>query len=304
LISDNGSDERTSEVVASFSDKRIEYVRSNTNVGMTANYNRIISLAQSEFLVVLPDDDILYPNYLAHAMSVLRETPSIGVAHTAFDLIDPRGNVIRRARRLVGSQQGIGLERGGELIERGMRSSGLACWTSCLFRTTAITAAGGARDEDEPFGDGPLIMRIALNWDIAWLAEPLVAVRVHEESVSASHASLSDGGYDPSDTLPETLLKQRIGFLDEAEARLAPREVRRYRSLARESYRRETVGRLARQIGVRRGRIETLHELAKLVRKDGRTLLVPGMLKLLVSLLTGHFVALGKLDQLSKRRAE
>src|SRR5215831_17377998 len=57
LISDNASDDTTEEVVASFDDSRIDYVRSVTNVGLVNNFNRLVEFAKGEFLIILPDDD-------------------------------------------------------------------------------------------------------------------------------------------------------------------------------------------------------------------------------------------------------
>src|SRR4029079_2325200 len=99
-----------------------------------------------------------------------------------------------------------------DLIDRAMRSSGLACWSSCLFRTDVITAADRLRVAEEPFADQPLMMRIALDWDVAWVCRPLVAVRIHEETESAAFTSYSDGKYEPSDAMPQMQLRQRLRF--------------------------------------------------------------------------------------------
>ncbi len=72
VVSDNASDDGTSELVGSFADPRLAYVRSERNVGMIANLNRLIALTETEFLLLLPDDDIVYPGYLG---SVDRSTP-------------------------------------------------------------------------------------------------------------------------------------------------------------------------------------------------------------------------------------
>jgi hypothetical protein len=143
------------------------------------------------------------------------------------------------------------------------------------------------------------MMRIAVDWDIAWIAQPCVAVRMHEKSTTAFHAPLVDGKYEVDDTLPETLLRQRLRFLD--EARLSAGQEARYRSIAEYTYRREAVGRLARQIGVRRSRVGTLAELVRLAKRDVKMLFVPGMLKLFVALVVGHFVEFARLGQLEKR---
>src|SRR5215510_10892507 len=88
LVCDNASDDGTPETVASFNDSRIDYVRSDQNIGMNPNYNRVIELATTEFLLVLPDDDLLYPDHLRATVEVLEHHPRVGVVHTAFDRID------------------------------------------------------------------------------------------------------------------------------------------------------------------------------------------------------------------------
>ncbi|MBE6287646.1 MAG: glycosyltransferase family 2 protein [Mediterranea massiliensis] len=40
------------------------YYKNRENVGMTGNWNRMIQLAKSDWIVMLHDDDYLYPNYL------------------------------------------------------------------------------------------------------------------------------------------------------------------------------------------------------------------------------------------------
>jgi glycosyltransferase involved in cell wall biosynthesis len=291
LISDNASDSRTHDVVRSFEDSRIDYVRSSTNVGMTGNINRIIELADSEFLVILPDDDVLYSTFLEATLPFFTRYPKIGAVHTAFDLIDDAGNALERRRRLIQSKAAFGVEKGHELIARGMRTSGLACWTACLFRTNAIAAAGGLRLEDEPFADGPLVMRIATDWDIAWVANAHVAVRLHENAISAaSSGAFVEGRYETDDTLPATLFEQRMRFL--GEAKLPSDRLRHYRRLAMRTYRRDTIGRLTAQVGVGRSRTETLKHLIELSRADVRVLFVPGILKLAAALAAGRPVDL------------
>jgi hypothetical protein len=140
------------------------------------------------------------------------------------------------------------------------------------------------------------MMRIAVDWDIAWIAQSCVAVRMHEKSTTALSAPLVAGKYEVDDTLPETLLRQRLRFLN--EARLSAERRAEYRSIAEYTYRREVVGRLARQIGVRQGRVGTLAELVRLARRDVKMLFVPGMVKLFVALVAGHFVEFERLDQL------
>ena len=286
LISDNASDDATRASVESFGDPRIDYRRSEVDVGMTNNLNRIIELTDTEFLIILPDDDLLYPDYLLSAVEVLKSNPGVGVVHTAFDLVDSNLQVIERGRKVLKTREPVAIERGRELIERGMRSSGIVCWSSALFRMSALTATHGLRVEEEPFADAPLMMRIGVDWDFACISRPLVAVRMHENASSAEFTTFTGKSYDPDDTIPESLFRQRISFLDAAE--LPASQDQRYRALAERTFRRDTIGRMTIEVGTTRSRSATLQELARLGRADIRILFVPGILKLGLALLAGR----------------
>ena len=99
IVSDNASTDQTREAVASFADPRLSYVRAETNIGMIGNFNRLIELADTDFLMLLPDDDCLFPDYLRSVVEVLQQHPRAGIAHTAFDEIDIDSRV-RKPRQL------------------------------------------------------------------------------------------------------------------------------------------------------------------------------------------------------------
>lgn len=286
VISDNASTDDTAAVVAALDDPRVTYHRSEVDIGMFGNLNRVIELAKTEYVVVLPDDDLLYPDYLDTVLGVLADNASLSVVHSAFDLIDEHGRVLERGRMLLPSRGEVSLETGPQLIERSMRTSGTVCWTSACFRTAALVVAGGIRAADEPYADGPLMMRIALHGDFSCVSRPLVAVRVHAGAESASVGALADSGYRPLDDAPQFLYRQRLDFL--AEARLPRRRDRRYRALARRAFRRGTVGQVTLRLSS--GDLtpsEGLRQLLRLGRTDPRMLFSRSTLKLAATLLGG-----------------
>ncbi len=286
VISDNASTDDTASVVAALDDPRVAYHRSDVDIGMFGNLNRVVELTKTEYVVVLPDDDLLYPDYLDTVLGVLVDNQALSVVHSAFDLVDENGRLLEQGRMLLPSKGEVSLETGPELIERSMRASGTVCWTSACFRTAAFVAAGGMRAEDEPYADGPLMMRIALRGDFSCVSRPLVAVRVHAGAESASVGVLGSTGYRPLDDAPQFLYRQRLEFLD--EARLPPRRDRRYRSLARRSFRRGTVGQLTLQL--RAGDLtaaEALRQLLRLGRGDPGLLCSRATVKLVATILVG-----------------
>ena len=186
-MSDNASDDDTPDVVRSFDDDRIHYVRSQRNVGSIGNLNRLIALAETEFLVLLPDDDVLYPGHLAAAVDVLERFETVGLVHSAFDFIDAQSRVIRNVNP-------AGISLAGE--DRATRSRSRApdgLGLGALFPVGRVSnRRRSSRQVDcerkkEPFGDRQLWMRIALDWDFGYIAKPLVGFRIHPETITSEH---------------------------------------------------------------------------------------------------------------------
>ena len=286
LVCDNASEDGTEEIVASFGDPRIDYVRSDRNIGMVGNFNRVIELAETEFLVVLPDDDLLYPDHIGLALRVFERNPNVGVVHTAFDVIDGSSQVVHPARTLVRAERPVETESGGAYLERSMRLPWTVCWPSAVFRTRAIVDAGGLRMEDEPMGDVPLLMRIACDWDFACLSSPLAALRVHAGTATAALGLYNGVNYDLLDIQPQLLYDRRKRFLD--EGRLPAKRAERYRSVAEGTFRRDKVGALAVRAGSTASWMSTWRALAQLMTGDARILLLPPTWRLCAAQLGGR----------------
>ena len=67
-VSDNASEDDTTFVVESIGDPRIRYSCATTSdTGLVDNFNSVMTTGDTEFLVVLPDDDRLLPGGLERA---------------------------------------------------------------------------------------------------------------------------------------------------------------------------------------------------------------------------------------------
>lgn len=281
LVCDNASEDHTASVVDSFSDPRVEYARSERNIGMIENFNRALRLVKTEFVVLLPDDDLLRPDYLASVLAAADDHPSAGVVHTACDLIDASSAVFRRNVAVVPTNKDVSLEPGRRLIERSLRSTWTLCWPSALFRTEAAVAAGGLRADEHPYEDLPFAMRIGLDWDFAFVSKPLVAFRLHAASATASQGAYADGVGYRLDNLPEVLYERRMRFIDEAA--LPAEDAARYRAIAERTLRHDLIRRLAVSAGGGEGWRATNRRFAELVCAEPRTLLDRAAWKLMAA---------------------
>lgn len=93
VISDNASTDTTAEICQRYAqqDSRIHYFRNPENIGILANFNRLIYLCQGKYIRWIGWDDWLEPNYASHCMTVLESRPDVVGVTTNQDFFDEDG---------------------------------------------------------------------------------------------------------------------------------------------------------------------------------------------------------------------
>jgi glycosyltransferase involved in cell wall biosynthesis len=78
LISDNGSTDGTENMVREYArgEKRIIYHRFPKNCGMARNLGHVLMSPDTEFVAILPDDDLWLSHHLASALKALQNVPN------------------------------------------------------------------------------------------------------------------------------------------------------------------------------------------------------------------------------------
>lgn len=79
LIVDDCPAEPRTDVVKSYQDPRIKYYQNEVNLGISQARNRLIELAQGEYLAVFDHDDVSLPTRLEKEVAFLDQHPNYGV---------------------------------------------------------------------------------------------------------------------------------------------------------------------------------------------------------------------------------
>ena len=87
IMNDCSSDPRVEDVVLSYEDKRIRYIKNSNNLGISGARNKLIELARGEYLAVMDHDDVSLPERLQKEADYLDEHPEIGVVGCAVRYI-------------------------------------------------------------------------------------------------------------------------------------------------------------------------------------------------------------------------
>jgi glycosyltransferase involved in cell wall biosynthesis len=273
LVSDNASDDDTAEVVRAFEDPRIDYRPLAQNIGRAPNFNRVVELAQTDFVMVLGDDDELHPDHLQLTVEAIRDRPKVGVVHTGYSIVDGQDNELPSQTRRSTAPNAVVMESGGEFLERTMSAGTQVCFSSALFRRSAFLSGGGLRAEDGVVDDFPLFMRMATNWDFAYVNAPLAVLRAHDEASSSTLGSFTPRGYRTTRAVPEILHEHRVRFL--GESGLPDVEVRRLARLAERGYRRDILAHLSMRATTGDSSRAVFAALRTEIRRDQRLLTDP-----------------------------
>ena len=82
LVVDDASTDNTKEIVDSFDDSRIRYIRKPENKGLTAGHNTAIREARGIYMATLGSDDVWFPQMLEKTVAVLSSAPpDVGIAY-------------------------------------------------------------------------------------------------------------------------------------------------------------------------------------------------------------------------------
>lgn len=85
------------EIATAFHDQRIRYFKNEKNVGavnLVNNWNKCLSLAQGEYLVIMGDDDILDRDYLEEFSHLISTYPDLDVYHCRSKILNDEGEIL------------------------------------------------------------------------------------------------------------------------------------------------------------------------------------------------------------------
>jgi glycosyltransferase involved in cell wall biosynthesis len=279
VVADNASTDDTPQVVAGYDDPRLRYLRRPENIGITATHNRCLESLETEYSLILPDDDVLYPDALEVGVATLDANPRAGMVHGTFDIIGRDGEVLHEHGNWTPDLDRDVVEPGIDFIRRSMTSGARVCASTAMMRTVALPEVR-FDPGDFPAIDLGLWLRMAMSWDMAFVHRRLGAYRIHEATHSAAFGPPLGPGYVLGAEMVERLLAVKRRFLDGA-SELDPGE---RAALLAEAVRARRTGflALARSLTLPERRFApTLKAVGGIVRQEPRLVLDHRVWKLL-----------------------
>jgi len=85
LILNDGSSDRSEEIIQSYTDSRIRLINNATNMQLIATLNRGLDLAQGKYIVRMDADDISLPQRIERQVEWLEKNPEYGLVGSWFE---------------------------------------------------------------------------------------------------------------------------------------------------------------------------------------------------------------------------
>ena len=180
LIVNDGSTDRTREIINSYSDVRIRVLDQPANTGLAKSLNLGLRAARAPLVARQDADDRSHPERLAAQVEFLRGHPEVALAGTQVRILNKHGRASRRP--------GWGRAITNSAIRFQLLFDNPFIHTSVMFRRDVVWHELGGYDETLPTGqDFDLWSRLAARYKVSNLPATLVDYRYHGSSTSARY---------------------------------------------------------------------------------------------------------------------
>lgn len=177
IILNDHSKDRTEEIVLSYDDPRIVYLKNDENLGVADTLNKGLAVAKGEYIARMDADDIALPKRFEKQVAYLDSNGDIAVLGTNLESFNESG--IIRTGWVASDPEQMKVDM--------LFACGLA-HPSVMMRTDVIRDLGGYDVEFNGLEDYELWCRVLESHRISALPDVLLRYRVHSSQVTQNQS--------------------------------------------------------------------------------------------------------------------
>lgn len=173
IILNDCSADRTEEIVLSYDDPRIVYLKNEENLGVAATLNKGLALAKGKYIARMDADDISSPERFEKQAAYLDVQKDVAVLGTNVEIFGEAGTICTGWSATDSAQMKVDL----------LFACGLA-HPSVMMRTEVIRELGGYDPQFNGLEDYELWCRVLEKHQITTLPDVLLRYRIHGSQVT------------------------------------------------------------------------------------------------------------------------
>jgi glycosyltransferase involved in cell wall biosynthesis len=176
VVVDDGSTDGTRAVLKGYGDKIRYYYQENQGVSAALNFG--IEKSSGQYLAILDDDDIWFPEKLEVQVAHLEAHPEVGMVHADMLILDERSDDSVPKKRTLSRPIPSGYIL-PELIVKNV-----IAYPTVVVRRSCLDEVGLFDPELRSSEDYHLWLRIARRFPITYLDQPLAIYRLHSTNLT------------------------------------------------------------------------------------------------------------------------
>jgi glycosyltransferase involved in cell wall biosynthesis len=193
VVSDNDVEQSARRTVEGFNDTRFRYFANEENVGMKKSFNRSLERSAGEFIVMIADDDPVYPDMLETLIGLSWRHPSYGMYLGGCNWFCTDPEIASLYSLKVGMNSCLANKPVG-LVETYSANAFLKnffnfrifpsyLWSTCIVKREILIANGGVPDYDTAFlGDYAYLSIMASHSGCVVINSPLGHQTIHTQN--------------------------------------------------------------------------------------------------------------------------
>ncbi len=186
IVVDDGSTDKTTEVIDSIKDRRIHY-HFQGNQGLAQARNTGIRLSSGKYLAFLDADDTWLPQKSAWQFQLFEQNPGAGLVYGSYRVVDIKGESLAVRNAEIVKANWL------EKLVCGNYVAGSA--STSMVRRDVFVKAGLFDPNLAACEDWDLWLRIARWYEIVGLNRVVSCIRLHEKNMTA-HTRVMDQGFE------------------------------------------------------------------------------------------------------------
>ncbi|NUR28364.1 MAG: glycosyltransferase [Catenulispora sp.] len=142
-----GVPEWFADLIADHGPAKIHYLRNETNLGITENFQKCLSLVTQPLVTMIGSDDRMLPNYVGTVRALMKAFPQVSLAQPGVEVIDENGEIVEpwvdKVKRLVYAPRVRGAAvLGGEALAVSLLRGNWMYFPAICWRADVITEVG------------------------------------------------------------------------------------------------------------------------------------------------------------------